>query len=103
MKRALLMLGLMAAVLCCQAQITITKDYYVKGRRIIEFSKDGVAYTMSMSGYDIDARADLVFLNLQLGKSLNININAYSDKPIKISYGEQKFLEVSEQKGQIPF
>lgn len=93
----------MAAVLCCQAQITITKDYYVKGRRIIEFSKDGVAYSMSMSAYDIDARADLVFLNLQLGKSLNININAYSDKPIKISYGEQKFLEVSEQKGQIHF
>ena len=73
------------------------------GQRIIEFSYDGLEYSLLLNGYDRSGLAKAVFMDLAKTKKMELVANVWSSPKLAISYKGQQFLELDHINGEPAF
>ena len=92
MKNYIMALFLSLLFNAVHAQVSIKKDYFRNGSRVLELNYKGLDYSLIMKHFNADREAELFFENLIRRKALKIRINENSTRAFDMNYAGQDLL-----------
>jgi hypothetical protein len=88
MKRFATALLMCLSYFVLDAQVSIEKDYFRNGSRVVELSYNGIDYSLIMQNFNQKREASLFFENIVRRKPLVMKLNERSSEVFTLTYGQ---------------